>query len=152
MIAMAWATGVEPVWLGKQEMFSKPLGWIFRRLGGIAVDRENPVGLVDSLVTRAQGGGTVAILIPPEGTRSKGEYWKSGFRRIAVGADVPVLLSFLDGPTRTGGFGPTLMMTDDIHADMDQIRAFYEDKHGMRPGLFTPPKLREEDAAIPGAA
>ena len=59
---------------------------------------------------------------------------------------MPVLLSFLDGPTRTGGFGPTLRMTDDVVADMDRIRAFYADKHGMKPGLFTPPELPEESA------
>jgi hypothetical protein len=86
----------------------------------------------------------VAIIIPPEATRAKKTYWKSGFRRIAQGADVPVVLSFLDQPTRTGGFGPTMRMTDDVVADMDQIRAFYADKHGMRPGRFTPPLLREE--------
>ena len=87
-----------------------------------------------------------AILIPPEGTRAKKTHWKSGFRRIAIGADVPVLLSFLDGPTRTGGYGPSLRMTDDVVGDMDKIRAFYADKHGMKPGLFTPPELPEEAA------
>jgi 1-acyl-sn-glycerol-3-phosphate acyltransferase len=90
----------------------------------------------------------VAILIPPEGTRAKRTHWKSGFRRIAIGADVPVVLSFLDGPTRTGGFGPTLHMSDDVVADMDQIRAFYADKHGMKVGRFTEPLLNEEAAAI----
>src|SRR5688572_17584334 len=90
MMAMAWATGVKPVWLGKKEMFAGPAGWLFRKLGGVAVDRENPVGLVDEMVGRASGGEPIAILIPPEGTRSKETHWKSGFRRIALGADVPV--------------------------------------------------------------
>jgi 1-acyl-sn-glycerol-3-phosphate acyltransferase len=151
MLAMAWATGVKPVWLGKKEMFAGPAGWLFRKLGGVAVDRDNPVGLVEHMVDRASAG-PIAILIPPEGTRSKETYWKSGFRRIAIGADVPVLLSFLDRPTRTGGYGPLLRMTDDVIADMDEIRDFYADKHGMKPGLFTPPRLREEETAVPGAA
>ena len=152
MLAMAWATGVKPVWLGKKEMFAGPAGWLFRKLGGVAVDRENPVGLVDQMVGRASDGSPIAILIPPEGTRTKETHWKSGFRRIALGADVPVLLSFLDQPTRTGGYGPLLRMTDDVAADMDEIRAFYADKHGMKPGRFTPPRLREEDDAIRGVA
>jgi len=146
MIAMAWATGVDPMWLGKKEMFAGPAGWLFRRMGGVPVDRENPVGLVDAMVGLARSGTHAAILIPPEGKRVKGTHWKSGFRRIAVGADVPVTLSFLDKPTRTGGYGPTLRMTDDVVADMDAIRAFYADKHGMRPGRFAPPHLREEEA------
>ena len=146
-MAMAWATDVDPVWLGKKEMFAGPAGWLFRKMGGVPVDRKSPAGLVDAMVDLANTRQRVAILIPPEGTRAKGTTWKSGFRRIASGADVPVVLSFLDGPTRTGGYGPTLRMTDDVVADMDAIRAFYADKHGMRPARFTPPHLREEELA-----
>lgn len=149
-MAIAWATDLYPVFLGKREMFWGPAGWLFRKMGGVPVDRENPQGLVDAMVGVARSGRHSVILIPPEGTRAKKTYWKSGFRRIALGADVPVLLSFLDQPTRTGGFGPTLRMTDDLTADMDAIRAFYADKHGMRPGRFTPPLLREE-SAVPQA-
>ena len=145
-MAMAWATDVDPVWLWKQEMFAGAFGWLFKKMGGVPVDRENPAGLVDAMIDLAGGERRIAILIPPEATRAQKTYWKSGFRRIAMGADVPVVLSFLDKPTRTGGYGPTLWMTPDPQADMDPIRAFYADKHGMRPGRFTPPRLREEEA------
>lgn len=150
-MAMAWATEVDPVWLGKKEMFAGPAAWLFKKMGGVPVDREHPEGLVDSLVLLAKTERRVAILIPPEATRAKKTYWKSGFRRIALGADVPVVLSFLDQPTRSGGYGPTIRMTHDVVADMDVIRAFYADKHGMRPGRFTPPLLREEVGEAPSA-
>ena len=148
MIAMAWASDISPVWLGKQEMFSGPAGWLFRKMGGVPVDRENPGSLVDTMVALAGSDRRVGILVPPEGTRALKTHWKSGFRRIAMGADIPVVLSFLDKPTRSGGFGPTMRMTEDLCGDMDLIRAFYIDKHGMKPGRFTPPLLREE-AAVP---
>ena len=144
MIAMAWASGLSPVWLGKKEMFAGPAAWLFKAMGGIPVDRKQPADLVEAVVALAASGRHAAIVISPEGTRTQGTHWKSGFRRIALGADVPLCLSFLDGPTRTGGFGPTFALTDDVVADMDVIRAFYADKHGMRPGRFTPPLLREE--------
>jgi 1-acyl-sn-glycerol-3-phosphate acyltransferase len=146
MIAMAWSHDLSLVWLGKKEMFAGPARILFKAMGGVPVDRQSPEGLVDSLVDLAGTGKHRAIVIPPEGTRARRTYWKSGFRRIAKAADIPVSLSFLDGPTRTGGFGPWLMMTDDVVADMDQIRAFYADKDGLKPGLFTPPLLREEEA------
>lgn len=146
-MAIAWTSGVDPVWLAKQELFVGPLGWLFRKIGGVAVDRADSAGLVDAMIERASSGTHTAILIAPEGSRSKATYWKSGFRRIALGADLPLVLSFLDGPTRTGGFGPTLRMTDDVTADMDAIRAFYADKRGMRPGRFTTPRLRAEGGA-----
>src|SRR6476661_1669398 len=56
MIAMEWHTGVSPVWLGKKEMFWGPLGPLFRAMGGIAVDRENPGGLATTIAERARGG------------------------------------------------------------------------------------------------
>ncbi len=142
-IAIAWASGLDPVWLGKREMFVGPTGWILRKMGGVPVDRQNPEGLVGSLIGMASSS-RVAILIAPEGSLAAVTYWKSGFRRIALGAGVPVVLSYLDRPTRTGGFGPTLSMSDDVGADMDAIRDFYSDKHGVKPGRFAVPRLREE--------
>ncbi len=144
MLAMAWRSGLTPVWLGKKEMFFFPVKGLLRRLGGIPVDRQSPAGMVAEIVARAKAGAHTAIVIPPEGTRSKKTYWKSGFRRIAAGAEIPIVLTFLDGPTKTGGYGAELYATDDVKADMDKIRAFYADKRGVKPGKFTPPLLREE--------
>jgi 1-acyl-sn-glycerol-3-phosphate acyltransferase len=146
MIAMAWRSGLDPVWLGKKEMFRGPAGALFRAMGGIAVDRQNPAGLADAVAARARAGHVTSIVIPPEGTRSLGTHWKSGFRRIAIDAEIPIVLTYLDGPSRTGGYGPRIVPSDDVTADMDQIRAFYADKRGVKPGRFTTPLLREEQA------
>ena len=148
MLAMAWNAGLDPVWLGKKEMFKGPFGPMFRALGGIAVDRKNPGGLADSVAGRARAGHITAIVIPPEATRSKGTYWKSGFRRIAADAEIPIVLTYLDGPTRSGGFGTRFEPTNDVVADMDIVRAFYADKHGVKPAFFTPPLLKEEAGAV----
>ena len=148
MIAMAWHTGVSPVWLGKKEMFWGPLAPLFRAMGGIAVDRENPSGLAATIAERARGGHVSAIVIPPEATRSIGTHWKSGFRRIAADAGIPIVLTYLDGPTRTGGYGPVFHPSADVVADMDRIRAFYADKRGLRHDRFTEPRLPEEGAAL----
>jgi len=147
-MAMTWAVQVDTLWLGKKEMFAGPFAPLFRKMGGIAVDRDNPAGLAQRLIESAKTSNAMAIMIPPEATRAKKTYWKSGFRRIAIGAEIPIVLCFLDKPTRTGGFGPTIWPSDDVVADMDQIRAFYADKHGMKPGRFTPPLLKEEEAVI----
>ncbi len=145
-MAMTWAVQIEPLWLGKKEMFAGPFAPIFRKMGGIAVDRENPAGLAQRLTESAKTSKSLAIMIPPEATRAKKTYWKSGFRRIAIGAEIPIVLCFLDKPTRTGGWGPMIWPSDDVVADMDQIRAFYADKHGMKPGRFTTPLLKEEES------
>ncbi len=145
MLAMAWSAGLSPRWLGKQEMFAGPMAPIFRALGGVAVDRENPGSLVADMAAQARSSSSLALVVPAEGTRSKGEYWKSGFYRIAREAEIPIALSYLDGPTRTGGFGPTIDPSKDVGTVMDEVRAFYADKGGVRPANKTEPRLREED-------
>ncbi|WP_426572873.1 1-acyl-sn-glycerol-3-phosphate acyltransferase [Aquihabitans sp. McL0605] len=152
MLAMAWDSGISPVWLGKKEMFWGPLAPLFRSMGGIAVDRENAGGLAESIAERARAGHVSAVVIPAEATRSRGTYWKSGFRRIAADAGIPMVLTYLDGPTRTGGYGPSFHPTADVVADMDRVRAFYADKHGLRPDRFTPPRLREEESVAAEAS
>ena len=89
----------------------------------------------------------LALVVPAEGTRDAVEYWKSGFYRIAVEAQVPIVLAFVDRNTRTGGFGPSIMPSGDVGADMDGIRAFYVGMEGLKPGRFGPVRLREEEAA-----
>lgn len=150
MLLVMWNGGVPPRVLMKRELFVGPLGWFLRACGGIPVDRSNPVGVVRDLVQQARSGEPFLIIIAAEGTRRKSDYWKSGFYRIARAADLPVSLAFIDGPTRTTGFGLTLHLTGDVAADMDRIRAFYAGKRGIRPALRTEPRLREEGPAQAG--
>jgi len=135
---------------------STPLGPLLRANGGISLDRRNPGNVVRELLAEAKhgkhgkhgkSGEPFLIIIAAEGTRKKGDYWKSGFYRIAQQSGLPISLGFIDGPTRTLGFGPTFMPSGDVAADMDLVRAFYGDKHGIHPQFRTEPRLREEDAS-----
>lgn len=144
MLGIAWSRGIEPGWLGKKELFRAPFGGVMRALGGVAVDRDDPGTLVRDLVARASSGTPFALVIAPEGTRGRASGWKSGFYRIAQDAGVPIVLTFVDGPTRTGGFGPSFVPSGDVRADMDLVRAFYADKHGVKPDRASPPRLSSE--------
>jgi 1-acyl-sn-glycerol-3-phosphate acyltransferase len=138
-------SGVEIKWLGKKQLFRGPMGPVMRALGGIAVQRSGSQGLVGSLVAEFAKTDRLVVVVPAEGTRSKVEYWKSGFYRIAVEAQVPILCAYVDGATKSGGFGLVLMPTGDVKADMDRIRAFYDGKTGLKAGNTTTPRLKEED-------
>lgn len=146
MLAICWRYGFAPMWLGKHTLFKAPFGWVMRALGGIPVNRANPGRLVEEVVARMRAGNRFFLVVTPEGTRHRAKQWKSGFYRIARDADLPVVLGYVDSATRTAGLGPTITLSGDVTADMDLIRAFYADKHGINPDDFTPPRLREEDA------
>ncbi|NLF05952.1 MAG: acyl-phosphate glycerol 3-phosphate acyltransferase, partial [Actinomycetales bacterium] len=149
MLAIAWDLGLHVRYLGKDALFRPPFGFVMRALGGIPVDRSNPSGLVADLVERARAGEDFNLVVTPEGTRSAGKYWKSGFWRIAVGAELPITLGYVDRTTMTTGLGLTFTPTGDVREDMDTVRAFYADKSGLRPERRTVPRLREEDPPPP---
>jgi len=145
MLAMAFVYDIPVRWMGKHTLFRAPFGPFFKRLGGIPIVRHRPGGVVGQMVEHFETNESLVLMVPAEGTRSYVDYWKSGFYRIAFAADVPVVLSFLDFGTKVGGIGPSLKLTGDIRADMDEIRAFYAGKQGLRPENMGVIRLREED-------
>jgi 1-acyl-sn-glycerol-3-phosphate acyltransferase len=143
-LLVMWHGGTQPRILVKKEFFHGPLAWLLRLTGSVPVDRKNPAGVVDELVALAGNGKPLVLVLAAEGSRSKAEYWKSGFYRLSQQTGLPVLMGFVDGATRTAGIGPTLIPSGDITADMDKVRAFYADKNGFYPEQKTEPRLREE--------
>jgi len=142
---LAWSYGITIRLLVKRELFVGPLGWLLRRTGAVELDRTNPGRTIKELLAESEGDDPWLIGLAAEGTRSRGDYWKSGFYRIAQQTGLSITLAFIDAPSRTVGWGPTFHPSGDVGADMDLIRAFYADKTGFRPENFTPPRLREED-------
>jgi len=143
-LLLSWSQGLQPRILIKKEFFKGPFAPLLRMTGGIPIDRRNPGADVRALVSEAAGDGPFLLAIAAEGTRSKGDHWKSGFYRISQQTGLAVSLAFIDGPSRTVGVGPTFAPSGEIRADMDMVRAFYADKRGIRPDQRTEPRLREE--------
>jgi 1-acyl-sn-glycerol-3-phosphate acyltransferase len=144
LLALSELFDVRVSWMGKDTLFRPPLGWLMRRTGGIPVVRSKRTNLVAQAVQRFSESEDFALVVPAEGTRGAVDYWKSGFYHIARGADVPIVLGYLDYARRRGGFGPALRATGDVKKDMDQIRAFYSDKVAKYPDWFAEPRLKEE--------
>jgi 1-acyl-sn-glycerol-3-phosphate acyltransferase len=143
-LLLGWDFGIQIRLLVKQEFFRGPLGPLMRATGAVSLDRDNPGETVRELLAQAEGDEPFVLGLAAEGTRTKGEFWKSGFYRIAQQSGLPITLAFLDAPSRTIGWGPTFAPTGDVRADMDRVRDFYADKSGIRPEGFTEPRLREE--------
>ena len=113
-LLLGWTYGIDIKLLVKQELFVGPLGWLLRRTGAVELDRKNPAATIKQLLAESEGDDPWLIGIAAEGTRSRGEYWKSGFYRIAQQTGLPITLAFLDVPSRTVGWGPTFHPTGDV--------------------------------------
>jgi len=116
-------------------MFPKPFRGLLERLGGIPVDRSRSRGFVDTLVQEFRRRDWMWVAITPEGTRSHTDHFKSGFYQLALAADVPVALAYIDYATRTVGMDTYVRFTGDAERDLDVIRRFYSTKRGHRPEL-----------------
>ena len=146
LLTFAFRYRVKMHWMGKHTIFRPPFGGLMKRLGGVPIYRHKRENLVEQMAKRLAAGEPLVLVVPAEGTRAQGEYWKSGFYHIANLARVPIRLGFLDYAHKKGSFGPELMPTGDIPSDMDRIREFYREIRGKYPAKQSPVRLREEEA------
>ncbi len=125
-LMVAFALRLNIYWMGKDSIFKPPFRGIMMWLGGIAVNREQSTNLVAaSALAIEQADGMVQLIVPPEGTRSKATYWKTGFYYIALGAKVPIIMAYMDFAHKRTGLGPLFYPSGDIDKDMVAIKAFY---------------------------
>lgn len=135
-------------WIGKASIFRWPFGKLARSLGGIPVWRDKKTNFVVQITEAFQKAKQLVIVIAPEGTRKQAPYWKSGFYYMALGAQVPIVMGFIDYNRKLIGFGPSLLPSGDIQADFAQLRAFYADKQGLYPENHTPVILKPVENVV----
>jgi 1-acyl-sn-glycerol-3-phosphate acyltransferase len=137
-LAAAVSIGLDVQFFAKHTLFRPPLGWLFRWLGGIPVDRHAPAGLVEAAIEAFARRPRFVLGVAPEGTRRKVAAWKTGFHRIAVAAGVPIVAVALDWGRRSVGPIGTVVPTGDLAADLAALRALYAGVRGRRPEWQTP--------------
>lgn len=146
LLAISQALQLPLAFMIKDDWVKGPQGPLMRKLGAIAIDRSRHTNVVEHMIEEFARREKMVLVIPPEGTRSRAEHWKSGFYHIARGAGVPVVPGYLDFARKRAGLGEPITLTGDVHADMDKIRAFFAEKSPVAfdPGSFGPIRLREE--------
>lgn len=146
MVMAMWAVERPVSFLVKKNLTDVPfIGSFVKAIGGIPVDREHPGHLVEQIISLAESKDHFVLVITPKGTRSVRPYWKSGFYRIAMEADLPIVPGFIDGAKRRYGWGKPMRLTGNRRHDMDKIRDFYSGLVGIRPENTCVPRLRNED-------
>lgn len=136
-LMVAFSLRLNIYWMGKQSIFRWPFGGLMKWLGGIPVNREQSTNLVSASAQAIQDApGSLQLVVPPEGTRSKTRYWKTGFYYIALGAKVPIVMAYMDYAHKRSGLGPIFEPTGDVEQDMTAIKAFYAPFKGKNAGQF----------------
>ncbi|NNG27224.1 MAG: glycerol acyltransferase [Ignavibacteriaceae bacterium] len=130
----AGAIGLRFKWIAKQSVFPGPLSPILKFFGGIPIDRSVRSSIISRMVELFNKRDKFVLGLMPEGTRSKTEFWKTGFYYIAKDAKLPIAFAFLDyGKKRVGIADLILHPTGDIERDMVVISNFYKGMKGKHP-------------------
>ena len=133
--------GLDLHWFVKDSMFWFPLGKLLRFFGAIPLDRRRAKSAVSEAIAAFDENESFYFGLAPEGTRSKTRGWKSGFYRIAEGANVPVVIGFLDYGRRRLGIGPAVTLTGDKQVDMAILQSYYSSVSGRWPEKTSPVQL-----------
>jgi len=114
----------------KKEWLFFPFDMILKSLGAIGIDRSPKQGhrpsMVSAIAQLFEQQQELAVLVTPEGTRSRREKWRTGFYYIALEANVPIALGFLDYKEKVIGIGKIIYPSGNIHTDMQEIMQFYQ--------------------------
>ena len=136
-LMVAFALRLNIYWMGKAQIFRPPFRGLMMWLGGIPVQRETANNLVAASASAiTQADGPLQLIVPPEGTRSKARQWKTGFYHIAVSAQVPIVLAYMDYDKKISGLGAIFQPSGDIDTDMAAIKAFYAPFRGRNASQF----------------
>ena len=122
---LAWDSQREIRLLVKKEFFKGPLGPILRATGAVALDRTDPAVTIAALLADAEVDEAFLLGLAAEGTRSKTDYWKSGFYRISQKTGIPVTLGLRRQRHAHGRLGP------DVRAQRRRPR-----RHGPHPRVL----------------
>ena len=132
-VACIWALGIQTRVMAKHTIFRFPFRRFLAWVGVFPVDRDAPGGIIGQVIDEMNASEQFILLIAPEGTRKKVKRWKTGFHRIAVGANVPIMPVEMDYKNRTITLWPVKYPTDDVDADIAELQQY------MRAGIARHP-------------
>ncbi len=145
-VAWAWSTGLKMNFVGKAALFKGIMGPVMKALGGIPLERDKSKNFVDQIVEIINARDEIALIVAAEGTRKKAEYWRSGFYYMALEANVPIGLAYMDWKRREIGIKQYLMPSGDLEKDFEIIKAFYQDVTGRDPSKQSPIVLKPKES------
>tara|TARA_B100000780_G_scaffold100806_1_gene70396 strand:- start:580 stop:1164 length:585 start_codon:yes stop_codon:yes gene_type:complete len=124
---------LQPSVLIKETLFIGPLGWFLRYCGAIPVNRKQAGSLVTYISDIYAAKEEFVLIITPEGTRSPNAKWKRGFHHVATTAGVPILVVYVDSARRKIGVEGLMQPSEDIDADIQTLKTFFDTKKGLKP-------------------
>ena len=138
-----WAIGMPVTFWVKASLFEVPLvGRWMRWIGGVPIDRSSANGLVGQMARELRAARDADhflwLALSPEGTRALTAAWRSGFYHVALQAQVPVGLGFVDYALREVGVDRFVRLSGEPLADLAAIERGLCAPRGRHPESAAP--------------
>lgn len=123
----------------KKELLKFPLNLILNPMGAIGIDRSKKDASGDRksmtavMIDLFKERDKLIVLVTPEGTRSYNPNWKTGFYRVAGGANVPIICGYLDYKEKIAGIGKMIYPNGNIDQQIEELKDFYRPLNGKFP-------------------
>jgi 1-acyl-sn-glycerol-3-phosphate acyltransferase len=128
--------GRKAYFLIKKEWFFFPLNLFFKWIGGIPIDRSKNASVTDQMANELSRRPIFHLAVTPEGTRKMTAEWKRGFYYIALKANVPILLAYIDYLKKEIGVKALFYPTGNADSDISAIRDYYRGVTARHPRNF----------------
>ena len=102
-------------------------------MGGLPVDRSKNNNLTNTALRYFNENESMYMVFSPEGTRSYNPNWKKGFYHIAIKANVPIYICYVDYEKKIGGFHSIYYPTGDVNEDIAYIKNILKQFKGRFP-------------------
>ncbi len=134
-----WSLGVPGRFLIKKEHTDAFYGGLLKAMGGIGVDRKNQsVEFIKELKKIVGASDEMAMLFTPEGTRKRVPKWKTGFYRVSLAVDVPIVLAYADYKLKEVHIGHVFHPTGNFENDFDYMEKFFCNVNTKFPVNYNP--------------
>jgi 1-acyl-sn-glycerol-3-phosphate acyltransferase len=127
--------GINYKFLSKKEFFKFPLNYFFKIYGSIPVSKTKEY--IDYVAELINNTSELHIVLSPEGQLAKTTRWKKGYYYMAIRANVPIVVGFIDYKRKEIGIKGVIDNLNSIEAVRREVAELYSDVLAKYPEKFS---------------
>jgi 1-acyl-sn-glycerol-3-phosphate acyltransferase len=131
--------GVSHVLLSKKELFTFPMSIVMHFLGAIPVGGVKGHNAIHDAVNLLEASDDMHLVICPEGQLAPTDRWNPGFYYMALKANVPIVVVYMDYRSREAGIKGVIVNLENQNDVYRQLADMYRDVVGCHPQSFRLP-------------
>jgi len=128
--------GIKYLFLSKKELFFFPMNLVMKKFGSMAVRGVEGKNAIYQVVDILNHTDELNVVLSPEGRIYKVNDWNKGFYYMALKAQVPIVVAFLDYKTKQMGVQGIIDDLNNYETVVSQINQMYENVQGKNPENF----------------